>query len=280
MSNVTASMVKELRDRTGVGMGKCKEALDKANGDIEEAINILRKAGMASAVKKESRETNEGMVNFVEDDHSIAIVEINAETDFVVQNERFQEFAKMVAEELLKHQSTDLDQFLTCQTSSGMTVDECRAEQIQSLGENLRIRRIELIKKPANHSFGVYSHMGGKILSLVEIAGSDQEQELARGIAMHVAAEFPEYLSPEEVPADIKAREDDIARNQVQNKPANIQDKIVEGKLNAFFDQVCLIRQKYVRDPSMTIEQVIAAKGKQEGKALTLHRFLRWQIGA
>ena len=276
MSNVTASMVKELRDRTGVGMGKCKKALDEAGGDIEEAINILRKSGMASAVKKESRETNEGMVAFAEDGENVALIEVNAETDFVVQNERFQEFTQLLCKELLKNKSADAETFMQSKADNGMTIDELRAEQIQSLGENIKVRRTLLLPKGADRSIGVYSHMNGKIVSAVQLEGASDKQDLARAIAMHVAAEFPEYLNPEEIPAEVKAREEEIARSQVANKPENIQGKIVEGKLNAFFDQTCLVRQKYIRDPSQTVAKVV----ESEGKGMTLKSFVRWQVGA
>ena len=275
MSNVTASMVKELRERTGVGMGKCKKALDEAGGDIEEAINILRKSGMASAVKKGGRETNEGMVAFAEDSDNFALLEVNVETDFVVQNERFQEFTQLLCKELLKNKSVDIDSFLQSKSEDGRTIDELRAENIQSLGENIVLKRLLLISKDGNRSIGVYSHMNGKIVSAIEIDGATDKQDLARAIAMHVAAEFPEYLSESEVPADVKQREEEIAKSQVQNKPENIQEKIIQGKLNSFYDQVCLLRQKYIRDTSQSVGKVV----ESEGKDLTLKSFIRWQVG-
>jgi elongation factor Ts len=280
MANVTASMVKELRDRTGVGMGKCKEALDAAAGDMEEAIQILRKSGAASAVKKESRETNEGVIAVAENDKVIALIEVNAETDFVVQNDRFQAFTKMLCQEALVHLPKDADHFAKVTLKDGRTIEEVRSEQIQSLGENIRIRRVTIINKEADHSVGVYSHMGGKIVTVVDIAGAEGLQDFARALGMHVAAEFPEYLTEKDVPEAILAKEVDIARSQVESKPKNIQDKIIEGKLNAFYDQTCFLRQKYIRDPSHSVAQVVEAEGKKLGKSLSVKKFVRWQVSA
>ncbi|MDN3504945.1 MAG: translation elongation factor Ts [Rhabdochlamydiaceae bacterium] len=280
MSNVTASMVKELRDRTGVGMGKCKKALDEAKGDVEEAISILRKSGMASAEKKQSRDTNEGMIGFKESDSHVAIVEINAETDFVVQNERFQAFVEDLCAAALENKPTSVEEFSSVQMQNGMSVEEYRADHIQTLGENIKVRKVSIMSKEGDTSIGVYSHMGGKIVATVEIVGSSEATEFARAVAMHVAAEFPEYLSPEGIPADIIARETDIAKDQVKTKPENIQEKIIQGKLAAFYDQNCLLRQKYIRDPSKTVAAVVEEEGKKLGKTLTLKSFTRWQIGA
>jgi elongation factor Ts len=279
---VTPDMVKELRERTGVGMGKCKEALDQAQGDMEKAIDLLRKAGMASAVKKEGRETKEGMVVTAESKGNIALVEINAETDFVVQNDRFKQFAQDIAKEAAETKPASLEAFVQQKFSKdpSLTVDEYRAIVMQSLGENIRIRRLQLFPKSSNDSLAIYSHMGGKIVTLVEIEGGAGQEAFARDIAMHIAAEAPDYLKPEEVPADIKAREEEIARGQVAGKPAAIMDKIVEGKLKAFYDQVCLLRQKYVKDNAITVENLIANEGKRLGMPLKIRRFVRWQIGA
>jgi len=279
---VTPDMVKELRERTGVGMGKCKEALDQAQGDMEKAIDLLRKAGMASAVKKEGRETKEGMVVTAESKDTIALVEINAETDFVVQNDRFKQFAQDIAKEAAETKPASLEAFIEQKFSKdpSLTIDQYRAIVMQSLGENIRIRRLELFPKSSNDSIAIYSHMGGKIVTLVDIQGGAGQEALARDIAMHIAAESPDYLTQEEVPSDIKAREEEIARGQVAGKPAAIMDKIVEGKLKAFYDQVCLLRQKYVKDNAITVADLVANEGKRLGMPLTVRRFVRWQIGA
>lgn len=278
---VTAAMVKELRDRTGVGMGKCKEALEEAKGDMELAIANLRKAGIAAAVKKEGRATNEGMIATSQDGKNVGVIEINAETDFVVRNTRFQEFLREMAEEIVKTTPSSLDAFLTQHYSKDpkLTIDQYRSTVIQTIGENIQIRRLKLIPKDSNKSIGIYSHMGGKIVCIVEITGSASEEELAKDIAMHVAAAAPDFLNPESVPAEVINHEKDIARGQVKNKPENIVEKILEGKISSFYDAVCLLCQKYIKDDSITIKDLVAKRAKETGKPLTVTGFIRWTVG-
>lgn len=278
---ITPALVKELRDRTGIGLGKCKEALEEAQGDIELAIANLRKKGMATAVKKEGRETKEGIIKTKETENSIALVEANAETDFVVRNEKFQEFTDNLVQEIVKQAPIAVEEFLKMKYSQDpkLTIDEYRSLLVQTLGENIQIRRLALFHKKKNSSIGVYSHSGGKLVSLVEIEGSTTEEDLAKDIAMHVAAESPEYLSSQEIPERVLSHEREIAAEQVKGKPANIMDKIVEGKLKAFFDQVCLIHQHYVKDPQITIQQLVEKRGKEVGKTLKITQFLRWKVG-
>lgn len=278
MTAITASMIKELRDRTGIGMGKCKEALQESGGDIEVAISNLRKAGMASAVKKEGRETNEGMVAFAETDSCIGLVEVAAETDFVVQNEKFQEFVADMAAEVAASAPESLEAFLAAKNSKdgSLTNDELRANLVQAIGENIQVKRVLALPKTGEKSYGVYSHLGGKIVVVVEVEGSADEAEVARNIAMHAAASAPQYLNPESVPEDVITNEKEIAKAQMKGKPENIIEKILEGKMNSFFDDVCLTRQKYIRDDSQTIEQIVTARAKESGKPLVLTAFTRW----
>ena len=280
-AKVTPEMVKELRERTGVGMGKCKEALDTAGGDMERAIDILRKAGMASAVKKEGRETNEGLIGAAEGKTAYALIEVNAETDFVVKNDKFKQFLKDVAEEAAETKPASVEAFLkqTYSKDKSITIDQYRSLAIQSLGENIKLRRVKLLPKSADVSIGIYSHMGGKIVTAVVLKGGSGQEALARDIALHSAAEAPDYLRPEDVPQDVKAREEDIARAQVQGKPANIVEKIVEGKLKAFYDQVCLNLQKYVKDNTITISALVEKEGKRLNKPLAIQSFVRWKVG-
>src|SRR3569832_732060 len=279
---VTPEMVKQLRERTGIGMGKCKEALDQAGGDMEKAIDILRKAGMASAVKKEGRETKEGMIATAETHDAIALVEVNAETDFVVQNEKFKQFAHEIAKQAAETKAASLEALLAqpAHQDKTVTVDQYRAIVMQSIGENIKIKRVEIFMKGPNKSLGIYSHMGGQIVTLVEIEGKSGHEHLAKEIAMHVAAESPDYLNADEVPADVRAREEEIARSQVVGKPAQIVDKIVEGKMKAFYDQDCLLGQKFVKDNSINIADLVANEAKKSGQSLTLKRFVRWKVGA
>lgn len=281
MAEITAALIKELRDRTGIGMGKCKEALEEAKGDIELAISNLRKAGMASAVKKEGRATNEGMIAVAETPEAIAIVEVNAETDFVVKNDRFKEFLENVAQEAARVRPASLEEFLKQKFSkeSNLTIDEYRATIVQSIGENIQIRRVLILIKDPKKSIGVYSHLGGKIVTAVELSGTNGEEALAKDIAMHVAAAAPEFLSPEKVPAEIISQEKEIAKGQVKGKPENIVDKIVEGKLKAFYDTACLACQKYIRDDSQSIQELVEKRAKESGQPIALTHFIRWSVG-
>lgn len=281
MAEITTQMIKELRERTGVGMGKCKEALEESKGDMETAIANLRKAGMASAVKKEGRETKEGMISSSESSSTVAIVEVNAETDFVVKNERFQEFLKNIAGEVAKTNPANLETFLTQKYSQdgALTVDQYRATVVQTIGENIQIKRLKIYKKSPDLSIGVYSHLGGKLVTVVEIKGSNQEETLAKDIAMHVAASQPEYLAPKDIPTSILDQEKEIVKSQIAGKPANIVDKIVTGKLESFYDQSCLVRQKYIRDDSVSILELVQKRAKESGKPLELVSFTSWKVG-
>jgi elongation factor Ts len=278
---VTPSLIKELRERTGVGMGKCKEALEAANGDIELAIANLRKAGIAGAVKKEGRATNEGLIGSAQNNHSVAIVEVNAETDFVVKNDRFQQFLQNIAEEIASTKPASLEEFLKQKYSkdSHITIDEYRATLVQTIGENIQIKRLIVLPKSSNKTIGIYNHLGGKVITFVEITGSNSEEDLAKDIALHIAAASPDYLAPEHVPQSIIANEKEIAQSQVKGKPEYIVDKIVEGKINAFFDQCCLVKQKYIRDDSLTITDLVNKRAKETGKDLSVTNFLRWAVG-
>lgn len=281
MSKVTPQLIKELRERTGVGMGKCKVALEEAGGDIDKAIENLRKAGMASAVKKEGREAKEGLIGIGESGAALAILEVNSETDFVAQNEKFRTFLRELSDHAAEAKPATIEAFLALKSKEdpSITIDEHRAIVVQSLGENIQIKRVHVFEKSDDLSIGVYSHMGGKIVTAVVLKGASGFENLARDIAMHVAAEAPDYLSSDDVPEATKEQEKEIAREQVKNKPANIVDKIIEGKLKAFYDQVCLLNQKYVKDNSITIEQLVEKEAKAAGKPLAIQSFLRWQIG-
>lgn len=278
---ITSEMIKELRERTGVGIGKCKEALEKTKGDMEEAISLLRKMGIATAVKKEGRTANEGMIGTAQNQQTAAVIEVNAETDFVAKNDRFQEFLKNVAEEAAATKPESLETFLKQKYSKdkGLTIDEYRATVIQAIGENIQIRRLKVLSKDKNRSIGIYSHLGGKIVTVVEITGSDSEEPLAKDIAMHVAASAPDYLSPEQVPQNVIAHESEIARSQIKGKPENIIEKIIAGKINAFYDAVCLIKQKYIKDDSITITDLVSKRAKEVGKPLAISNFIYWSVG-
>ncbi|HRW58072.1 MAG TPA: translation elongation factor Ts [Chlamydiales bacterium] len=282
MSNITAEMIKDLRVRTGVGMSKCKEALVKADGDAEKAIEILRKEGMASAVKKEGRETKEGFVGYTETADAIIMVEVNAETDFVANHDNFKKFIEDLVTHAAKTRPASLEEFLkaTCtREDKEITIDEYRNLLVQKFGENIQVRRIEVICKAEDASYGVYSHMNGKIVTVVEISGSKDAVDIAKSVAMHVAADSPEYLASEDIPANVKAKEEEIARSQIKGKPDFVVEKIVEGKLRAFAEQECLREQKFVKDPSVSVSQYVKNAGKEKGADLTISHFWRWKVG-
>lgn len=278
---VTAESIKQLRERTGVSMGKCKEALEQSQGDMEQAIDFLRKSGMASAVKKESREANEGLIGFSDVGSKVAILEINSETDFVAQNDKFKEFLKDLCDEASRSGVSTVEELLNRPYSKdpSITIDQYRALTMQSLGENIKVKRLLLLPKSENSSVGLYSHMGGKIVSAVILVGASGCESFAKEIAMHIAAESPDFLKPEEVPAEAKAREEEVARGQIQGKPENMIAKIVEGKIKAFYDQVCLVCQKFIKDNALTVAEVVEREGKKIGKPLSIQSFIRWKIG-
>jgi elongation factor Ts len=281
MREITSDMIKELRERSGVGMGKCKEALVLAEGDMEKAIDILRKSGLAAAVKKEGRETKEGMIQTADDRSTLVIAEANAETDFVAKNDRFKHFLYDCVKQALETKPKSLSDFILQPyfKDKSITIDQYRNLVIQALGENIQLKRLEIVHKHPNCSYGIYSHMGGKLVVVVEMEGASDQEGIAKEIAMHVAAENPDYLKPEEIPAHVLAREEEIARSQVQDKPANIVDKIVAGKLKAYTDQVCLVHQKYVKDNSVTVQQFLEVCSKKLEKKFSIRCFWRWKVG-
>lgn len=276
--SITASMIKELRERTGIGMTKCKKALENASGDINLAIENLRKEGAASAVKKEGRETKEGLISVAQNDDAVAIVEINSETDFVVKNERFGEFLEKVTAAALSNKPSSLEEFFQ-QTMDGQTVEEARAAMVQTIGENIQISRVKVFLKGSDRSLGVYKHLGGKLVVVVELSGA-AEEGLAKDIAMHSAAAAPEYVRPEEIPSELVEKEKEIARHQMEGKkPENILEKIIEGKLNSYYQRVCLLKQSFIRDENLTISQLLAKRSKESGKELSVEGFTRWGVG-
>jgi elongation factor Ts len=280
MATITAELIKDLRQRTGVGMSKCKEALEQAEGNLDLAIDNLRKSGIASAVKKEGRETKEGVIIFQEENDLLALFELSAETDFVVNNEHFQNFARQLVQQIAQQRPADIQTLLSSQymAEPNFTVEEKRALIIQSIGENIQPKRFELISKNSNATFGLYSHMGGKIVTMVVLEGSASEKELANDLAMHVCASAPEYLNPESIPAEFIEKEREIARSQMQNKPANMLESIVEGKLKSYYKESCFLQQSYLKDAKLSVEQVVEARSKQINQPLKVVQYARWSV--
>jgi elongation factor Ts len=272
MTAITAAQVKELRERTSVGMMECKKALELAGGDMELAIEELRKSGRARADKKSGRVAAEGIVliRTAADGKRAILLEINSETDFVARDENFLNFAEAVAKTALESNTTDVTKLATLPLlgSDGNTVEEARQTLVAKVGENIHVRRIA-ITNPATASVGTYLH-GNRIGVCVEL--DIDNQDLAKDIAMHIAASKPLVVSPDEVPADIVAKEKEIYLAQAagSGKPQDIIEKMVTGRLKKYLDEVSLMGQPFVKDPDTTISSLL---NKNRAKVLSFARF-------
>jgi len=285
MATITATDVKALRDRTGAGMMDCKTALTEANGDMDEAITILRKKGMAQVAKKAGRAMKEGLVGvrLNADATDGVVAEVNCETDFVARTPEFQALVDTVTTGLLAAPSTEDPQVLA---AADGTVGQQVAEKIAKTGENMAVTRAARLT--GEGLVGSYLHLGGKIGVLVELQGvpaaartSDAVQTLVRELAMQIAAASPSYTTREEVPASVIEQEKNIYRAQMENsgKPANVIEKIVEGKLGSYYGVAVLPDQPSIRDPKTTVTQVIAEAGKAIGAPVRVSRFVRFKVG-
>ena len=258
---ITTALIKELRERTGAGMLDCKKALEENGGDIEKAIDWLREKGIAKAAKKSGRVAAEGLVFAAvsADRKKGAILEFNSETDFVAKNDEFKTFGEKLVQLSLEHDLTSEDELKAFELE-GKKVEDNLTELIAKIGENMNIRRLKLVS--TDGFIETYIHLGGKIGVLLNVSGeaTPENVEKAKGVAMHVAAMDPKYLNSDQVTADDLEREKEIARHQLQQegKPENIIEKIIEGKMRKFYEENCLVNQKYVRDDSVTIEKFIA----------------------
>ena len=273
MAQITASLVKELRERTGAGMMDCKKALQQTDGNIEAAIDYLRENGIAKAAKKADRIAAEGLSYIEVKGNKAVILEINSETDFVAKNEKFVALVKNVANAILAAEPKSLEEALQVQADGG-TVEAVINEGIATIGEKLSLRRFEVLYKTDADAFGAYSHMGGRIGVLTLIEGSTDEQA-AKDVAMHIAALAPRYLDESEVPADVLEHEKKVLTEQALNegKPANIVEKMIVGRINKFLEEITVVKQKFVKDDSLTVEKFVASKG---GK---LAKFVRYEVG-
>ena len=273
MAQITASLVKELRERTGAGMMDCKKALTQTDGDIDAAIDYLRENGIAKAAKKADRIAAEGLSYIEVKGNKAVILEINSETDFVAKNEKFVALVKNVAEAILAAEPKTLEEALQVEAQGG-TVEAVINEGIATIGEKLSLRRFEVLSKSDADAFGAYSHMGGRIGVLTLVEGSTDE-EAAKDVAMHIAALAPKYLDESEVPADVLEHEKKVLTEQALNegKPANIVEKMIVGRINKFLEEITVVKQKFVKDDSFTVEKFVASKG---GK---LAKFVRYEVG-
>ena len=272
--SVSASDVKELRQRTSAGMMDCKEALEATDGDLEEAIEYLRKEGLSEAEKKAGRTASEGMVLIKEEGSTAAMIEINSETDFAAKNDKFQDLANQIAEHILESDPKDVEAALEQELEEGRLLKEAIKETIAQIGENISLRRFIKVEKKAGEILATYTHMGGNIGVIIRLA--DGEEELAKDLAMHVAATNPDYLSREDVPQKDVEKERELLREQAlkeEDKPEHIIDQIVEGRLDKFYNQNCLLEQEYVKDTDLTVQELL---DEQEAK---IEDFVRYEVG-
>jgi elongation factor Ts len=267
-------MVKELRAKTGAGMLDCKKALTETNGNMEEAIDFLRKKGMASAAKKADRIAAEGTAYILSEGNEAVIVEVNAETDFVAKNESFQNLVKELAKHLLANKPASLEEALEQKMASGETVTEYINAAIAKIGEKITLRRFEIKTKTDSGVFGEYLHMGGRIGVLAVLEGT-KDSDVAKDVAMHVAAIKPKYISREQVPEAEIERERQVLTEQALNegKPEKIVQKMVEGRLGKFFEEICLLDQAFVKNPDEKVGKYVASKGAE------VVDFVRYEVG-
>lgn len=273
MAQITAALVKELRERTGAGMMDCKKALTAVEGDMEKAIDFLREKGLAAAAKKAGRIAAEGIVaSSVSADGKVgAIVEINCETDFVGKTDNFKALVNTIAEHIVATKPADVEALLASELD-GQTVGELVTASIAKIGENISVRRFALFEAPEGQ-VAAYIHGGGKIGVLVELKGGNAE--LGKDIAMHVAAANPSYLTRDEVPAAELEHEKEVLAEQAKNegKPEKIIEKMVLGRINKYYKEVCLVDQEYVKDPDQTISKLLKANDAE------VLAFARFQLG-
>jgi elongation factor Ts len=288
MAAVTAGMVKELREMTGAGMMDCKKALAETDGDMEKAVEFLREKGLAAASKKAGRVAAEGVVTTVvtEDGKSAAIVEVNSETDFVAKNAQFQTYVADVANQVLTSQAADMDAFLaeTWAQDSSLTVAQALSSQIAVIGEKMNIRRYEKIVTD-----GVvvdYIHGGGRIGVLIEAEAevvNDAVKEALKNIAMQIAALTPKYVKRDEIPQEFIDHETEILKAQAKNenpdKPDNILEKMIVGRLNKELKEFCLVDQAYVKDGDLTVGKYLEQVSKEVGGKVDVKKFVRFETG-
>ena len=266
---ITAAMVKELRDLTNAGLSDCKKALEATNGNKEEAINWLREKGIAKAAKKSDRIAAEGMAAILVKGNDAAIIEVNSETDFVAKNDTFKALVNEILETIINSDAKTMEEVLELKTSEG-TVNDLIISKTATIGEKLSLRRFNKITKKENETFGSYIHMGGKIAVLTVV--SDVTEEVAKDISMHAAAMKPLYVTKEEVPSELVEKEREVLKEQAMNegKPAEIAEKMVEGRIRKYYEEICLEEQAFVKEPSLSVGKYASNNG---GKIVSMTRY-------
>lgn len=269
---ISASMVKELRETTGAGMLDCKKALEATDGNIESAIDWLREKGISKAAKKSTRIAAEGLAEAKTEGNKAVIVEINSETDFVAKNEEFKKLVETVTDTILKSNATTLEEALKL-TVDGKDLEQLIAEKSGTIGEKITLRRFEIVEKNDDQVFGTYSHQGGRIVTLTVLDGNDLE--LAKDIAMQAAAMRPLYLTRDEVPEEKIEKEKAILMEQAENEglDSNKIPMIVNGRLNKYFEEVCLVDQGFIKENKMKVSKYV------ESKKSKIIKFIRYEVG-
>lgn len=270
---ITAAQVKELRDKTSVGMMDAKKALVEADGDLDKAIDLLREKGMAKAAKKGDRVAAEGMTAVAVKGNRAAIIELNSETDFVAGNAEFNELLNAVANTIVEFAPADVEAALALEVQEGQTLNDKIIGATQITGEKITLRRFSVVEKSDSENFGSYSHLAGSISALVVVDGASEEA--AKDIAMHVAAIAPQFVSDDQVPADVIAKEKEVqlASEDLNGKPDNIKERMVEGRIKKFLAEISLLDQPFVKNGDQTVAQFISS---QNG---SVKSFVRYQVG-
>ncbi len=286
---ITASLVKELREKTNVGMMECKKALTETNGDLEAAIKYLRERGIAKAAGKADREASEGIIaaRLSEDGKTGILIEVNCETDFVSRNEGYVKFVDEIADVLAASSAKNLEEALAVKHGD-LTIEDFVKAKVLELGENIRLRKFERFDLQDNGAIAQYIHMGGKVGVLLEVgaangdtAAKEEFRDLVKDVTLHIAAAAPKGLNREEISGETIEAEKDIFRVQLANegKPAEMIEKIIMGKIGKFFSESVLLEQAFVKDPDTTIKKLVEAKGKEVGDTLVIRRFVRFGLG-
>lgn len=269
----SASDVKELREKTGAGMLDCKKALQESEGNMEKAVDWLREKGISKAAKKESRIAAEGLSEILVDRNKAVILEINSETDFVAKNAEFTNFVSLLAKVVLDNCPKTMEEAMELPMSDG-TVNSSLINLIAKIGEKISFRRFEIVEKNDNQVFGVYNHQNLGKINVITILDGDNS-EIARDVAMHVAAMNPGYLSRSDVPEDVINHEKDVIKKQAieEGKPAEIAEKMVNGRINKFYKEVCLLEQPFIKDPDLDVA------GYAKANNMAVVKFVRFEVG-
>ena len=272
---ITAQMVKELREKTGAGMMDCKKALQETDGNMDKAIDYLREKGIAKAAKKADRIAAEGLTHIEIDNNTAAILEVNCETDFVTKNDQFKTLLTQLAQHIVKQKPATVEEALGQELNGeGDSLETIINRAVSTIGEKISLRRFAVVEKTDSDAFGAYLHMGGRIGVLSLIEGTTDEQ-VGKDVSMHVAAVNPRYVSRDAVSEEEVNREREVLKTQALNegKPENIVEKMVEGRLGKFFEEIVLLEQSFVKDPDQKVKKYVADKGA------TVKSFVRYEVG-